>query len=155
MIDWKTELILGDINLGEVNINRGIFQGDSLSPMLFIISMIPLTLVLRRMKQGYSFQKGKSKLNHLRFMDNLKLYGSNQNETDNFVRTVEIVTKDIGMAFCIDKCGALAMKRGNDVQCDRIGLENGEETGQIGEEGYKYLGILDKGKELGNNTLRD
>ena len=31
-IDWKTELISGGINLGAVNINRGIFQGGSLSP---------------------------------------------------------------------------------------------------------------------------
>ena len=30
MIDWKTEIISGDINLGEVNVSRGIFQGDSL-----------------------------------------------------------------------------------------------------------------------------
>ena len=80
IIDWKTELMSGEINLGEVNINRGIFQGDSLSPLLFVISLIPLTLVLRRMKQGYSFQKGKIKLNHLLFMDDLRLYGSNQNE---------------------------------------------------------------------------
>ena len=65
MTGWKTELILGDTNLGRVNINRGIFQGDSLSLLLFILSLIPLTLVLRRMKQGYSFLKGKSKLNHL------------------------------------------------------------------------------------------
>ena len=64
MIDWKTELISGDVNLGEVNINRGIFQGDSLSPLLFVISLIPLTLVLRGMKEGYSFQNDKSKLNH-------------------------------------------------------------------------------------------
>ena len=32
MIDWKTGLISADINLGAVNINRGIFEGDSLSP---------------------------------------------------------------------------------------------------------------------------
>ena len=31
-IDWKTELVAGDIKLREVNINRRIFQGDSLSP---------------------------------------------------------------------------------------------------------------------------
>ena len=37
MIDWKTELISGDINLGEVNINRSISPGDSLSPLLFVI----------------------------------------------------------------------------------------------------------------------
>ena len=35
MIDWKTELISGDINLGEVNIDQGIFQGNSVSPLLF------------------------------------------------------------------------------------------------------------------------
>ena len=64
-VDLKTDSISGDNNLGEVNINRGIFQGDSSSPLLFIISMIPLTLTLIRMKQGYSFENGKSKVNHL------------------------------------------------------------------------------------------
>ena len=53
MTDWKTELISGDTNLGRVDINRGIFQGDSLSLLLFILSLIPLALVLRQMKQGY------------------------------------------------------------------------------------------------------
>ena len=59
MIGWKIELISGDINLGEVNINQDIFQGDTLSPLLFLILLISLTLVLRRMKQGYLFQKDK------------------------------------------------------------------------------------------------
>ena len=56
------------------------------------------------MKQGCSFQKGKSKLNHLLLMDDVKLYGSNQNEIDSLVRTVQIVTMDIGMEFGKDKC---------------------------------------------------
>ena len=49
-------------------------------------------------------------------MDDLKLYGSNQNETDSLVRTVEIVTKDTGMKFGIDKCGVLTMKKGRKVK---------------------------------------
>ena len=65
MVDLKTKSISRDNNLGELNINRSIFQGDSSSPLIFIISIIPLTLALRRMKQGYLFEKGKSKLNHL------------------------------------------------------------------------------------------
>ena len=65
MVDLKTKSISEDNNLGEVNINRGIFQGDPSSLLLFIVSMIPLTVALRRMKQGYSFEKGKSNLNHL------------------------------------------------------------------------------------------
>ena len=130
-----------------MNINRGIFHGDALSPLLFVISLIPLTLVLRRMKKRSSFQKGKSKLNHLLFMDDLKLCGSNQNEIDSLVRTVEIVIKNIGMTFVIDMCGVLAMNRGKEVECNGIELENGEEIGQIGK-GYKFLGILEKGDNI-------
>ena len=47
MKDWKTVLTAGGKSLGEVEIKRGIFQGDSLSPLLFVIAMIPLTLLLR------------------------------------------------------------------------------------------------------------
>ena len=130
-----------------MNINRGIFHGDALSTLLFVISLIPLTLVLRRMKKRSSFQKGKSKLNHLLFMDDLKLCGSNQNEIDSLVRTVEIVIKNIGMTFVIDMCGVLAMNRGKEVECNGIELENGEEIGQIGK-GYKFLGILEKGDNI-------
>ena len=145
MIDWKTELVSGDTNLGEVNINQvSINQGDSLSPLHFIISLIPLALALRRMKQEYSFQKGKGMLNHLLFMDDLKLYGSDHIEIDSLVRTVEIVTKDIGMKFGIDKCGVLTMKWGREVKCDGIESGNGREIDQVGERGYKYLGILEK-----------
>ena len=69
-------------------------------------------------------------------MDNLKLYGSNHNEIDSLVRTVEIVKKDIGMKFGIDKCGVLRMKWERQVECNEI---------ELGEEGYKYLGVLEKG----------
>ena len=55
------------------------------------------------------------------------------------------MTKDIGMKFSIDRCSVLAMKRGKKVECNGIELENGEEISRIGEEGYKYLGILEKG----------
>ena len=52
------------------------------------------------------------------------------------------MAKVIGLKFGIDRCGILAMKWGNDVECNGIESENGEEIGQIGEEGYKYLGVL-------------
>ena len=39
--------------LGEADIRRRIFQGDSLPPLLFVLSMVPLTWLLRRPKAGY------------------------------------------------------------------------------------------------------
>ena len=72
------------------------------------------------MKQGYSFEKGKSKLNHLLFMEDMKLYGSKLNEIDSLVRAVKIVMKDTAMAFGIDKYGLLAMKKEREVKCNGI-----------------------------------
>ena len=40
------ELTAGNQRLGNVKIRRGIFQGDRLSPLLFVLVMIQLTLML-------------------------------------------------------------------------------------------------------------
>ena len=45
---WNTELIAGNQRLGNMKIKRAIFQGDSLSPPIFVLVMIPLVLVLRQ-----------------------------------------------------------------------------------------------------------
>ena len=37
MANWKTVLTSGGTDLGQVDIRRGIFQGDSLSPLLFVL----------------------------------------------------------------------------------------------------------------------
>ena len=36
MEKWKVMLCSGNSELGEVDIKRGIFQGDSLSPLVFV-----------------------------------------------------------------------------------------------------------------------
>ena len=59
--NWKTNLICSNTELGAVDINCGIFQGDSLSPLLIALSLLTLALVLRKIKQGYSYSKEKSK----------------------------------------------------------------------------------------------
>ena len=53
MKQWNTDLTASNQRLGNVKIRRGTFQGDSLSPLLFVLVMIPLTLVLRQTKASY------------------------------------------------------------------------------------------------------
>ena len=64
MKEWSTMLTSCGEAIGEVKFARGIFQGDSLSPLMFVIDMIPLTLVLRKMKASYKFSSNGEQINH-------------------------------------------------------------------------------------------
>ena len=43
MNKWKLELTSNGVSLGNVEIRRGIFQCDTLSPFLFVLCMVPLS----------------------------------------------------------------------------------------------------------------
>ena len=143
MPNWKTVLTTGRENLGEINIRRGIFQGDSLSPLLFVIALIPLTAILSKVQAKYQLGKGKGSINHLLFMDDLKLFGKDEREIESLVNTVRIFSDDIRMEFGLKKCGVILMKRGKLVEFDGIVLPNDTIMKTVDEDGYKYLGILE------------
>ena len=79
MTNWQTELTSYKESLAKVTIRKQIFQGDSLSLLLFVRYKIPQTHVLCKAKAGYNLG-GVEKINRLLFMDNLKLYGKNESE---------------------------------------------------------------------------
>jgi len=66
---WKTSMCLhtkGKITETEdLEIQRGLFQGDSLSPLLFFISLIPLIQQLNKPNTEYEEEKTKTKISHL------------------------------------------------------------------------------------------
>ena len=49
----RVELAAGGRSLLEAKIQRGIFQGDVLPPLLFIIAMMQLNHILRKYRAGY------------------------------------------------------------------------------------------------------
>ena len=160
MDSWRTNLTSNGQDLGEVKIRRGIFQGDSLSPLLFVLALIPLSLVLRKVKAGYDLGKNKGIVNHLLFMDDLKLYGKNEKQIDTLLNTVRIFSKDIGMEFGINKCATVNIKRGRKVTSEGIQLPNGDLIKNLEDnDAYKYLGILEadtiKSKEMKTNLTTE
>ena len=57
-------------DLGEVDVKRGIFQGESFRE--FVLSMVPLSLILRKVNASYEWGKKEYKLNHLLFIDDFQ-----------------------------------------------------------------------------------
>ena len=153
MKTWNVELMSCGEFLAKVNIRRGIFLGDSLSPLLFFVCMLPLTEILRQVQSGYTLKCGE-RLNHLLFMDDLKFYGKNEREINALASTVEIFSTDIGMDFGIKKCCTLILKQRKVVRSDGIELPSGEKIKEIEESGYKYLGITEYDK-IEESTMKE
>ena len=74
MESWQTILMAGNEELPRVNTQRGDFQGDTLSPLLFVICLIPLIHTLQKVNAGCQLGRGqRKKINHLLFINDLKL----------------------------------------------------------------------------------
>ena len=73
----SVELTAGGRSLAEAKIQRGTFQGDALSPLLFIIAMIPPNHIIRKFTAGFKLSWSQEKINHLMYMDEIKLFAKN------------------------------------------------------------------------------
>jgi hypothetical protein len=60
-------------------------QGDSLSPLIFCVALIPVTHEFNRSKCGYQVYETEREVSHLLYMDDLKLIGRREEE----LRTVK------------------------------------------------------------------
>ncbi|VDK24752.1 unnamed protein product [Anisakis simplex] len=95
-----------------MEVRNGIFQGDALSPTLFVLSVAPISYALDKRvrpvrsasdwQAGYGFEMG-----HHFYMDDLKLYARNSEDLDRQVQIVSEVSEAIGLQLNLSKCTKL------------------------------------------------
>ena len=141
---WHTNMSLyhenGVICVNNIMIKRGIFQGDTLSPLLFIIAINPLSLLLNRKCSGYTL--GDLNFTHSLYMDDLKGYCSSFENIRKMILLIESFTHDIGMSFGIGKCKVVNMKAGKYASLGAVELASGEVVEELkSDEVYKFLGV--------------
>ena len=91
----RVQLAAGGKSLAEAKTQSGIFQGDALSPLLFIIAMMPLNHILRKCTAEYKLSKSQEKINHLMYMDDIKLFAKNEKELETLIHAIRIYSQDI------------------------------------------------------------
>ena len=105
---------------------------------------MPLNHILRKCTAGYTLGRSQEKINHLMYMDDIKLFAKNEKEPETLIHTVRIYSQDLGMEFGIEKCTLRVMKNGKQHLTDGIELPNHDRIRTLTEnETYKYLGILE------------
>ena len=122
---------------------RGIFQGDSLSVLLFILAVNPLSFLLNKLK-GYKMGSSSNRntnIIHSFFVDALKLYASNLQEATNLLDLFTTFSNHIRMKFGDSKCAYLKIEEGL-IKKLAQNLEINDVCIQPIKEGesYKYLG---------------
>ena len=117
-------------------INSGIFQSDSLSPLLFCLALIALSYELN--DTGHRYNIEEEKINHLFYMDDLKLCGKSDKELDGRLCTVKEFSDDIGMEPGLDKCEKATFIRGRLTSTSEIKLNEDTSIRELDqEETYK------------------
>ena len=104
-----------------------------------MIIILPIILVLRKMKAGYKLQKNITSINHFLFIDDFKMYGD---QLDSLALTVRIFPENIQMSSGPDKCAVLKIKRGRKVGNTGIKFQDDQHIGEVKIGECKYLGIL-------------
>lgn len=142
MSNWKTVFQLRrgkkTVDSGPITFRRGVYQGDSLSPLLFCLSLIPLQDILDKETEGITLisNTDRVKITHQLYMDDLKIYAASDAALDKAICKVNEVSHKTGMSLGINKCAQDHFK----------GPANGLETNKLiprlgKEESYTYLGV--------------
>ena len=122
---WNTNLFLdhtkGSMKSDKININCRIFQGDSLSPLLFCLPKIPLTNELNNTEYAYEIYE-KTIIN-LFYMADLKLYEKNSKELEGLRSTVKQFSDHIDMEFGLDKCAKAIFRKGKLTRATIVDLD--------------------------------
>uniref|UniRef100_A0A1I7S6I1 Reverse transcriptase domain-containing protein n=1 Tax=Bursaphelenchus xylophilus TaxID=6326 RepID=A0A1I7S6I1_BURXY len=123
---WRTQLVLSDagkvVSGKPYPIKRGVLQGDSLSPALFVLTTSPIVAHLQR-----TCPTGRIQL----YMDDIKLYGKTESDLCMLIKETQRVANKLGLNINLKKCALF----GKSIKQSIAGFD------PLGDRTYKYLGI--------------
>ena len=130
---WKLNIRFNNEDLMQKKVERGILQGDSLSPLLFVLCMDPLSRKLNGAypKAEVALEKESYTCNHLLFIDDLKLFSESDENMAQMVTETEKFFETIGLEINKKKSAS------NTEMCEKNALV------LDATQGYKYLGITE------------
>ena len=91
---------------------KGIFQGDSLSVLLFIISHNPPSFMLKKAKGYFIGEKREINHTHNFFVDDLKLFSQTSSSIKKQLDITTTFSKDINMNFGEEQCAYMQIDKG-------------------------------------------
>ena len=98
-----------------IRIQQGIYQGDSLSPLWFCLTLNPFSYLLNRTNYGFGIHSGNQemqRLNHLLYIDYIKLYAATINYK-NFYSPLTLFQETLKWYLGLKSAKHYLLQRGN------------------------------------------
>ena len=106
------------------------------------MALMPLSTILNSTNKGFVVDKDSLFLNHLLYLDDLKLFAKSRSELDSLVKTVKLFGDAIHMRFGIQKCATASILTGKlVVSDDLVATEDTVIPTMNASDSYKYLGL--------------
>lgn len=130
----QTNLICNKQDMGRVEIKKGLLQGDSLSPLLFVVAMEPVSRQLIRCCE--KVKMGDFELNHLIFIDDIKLFAKDEETLVDLCRTTN---------ECL---GRMKLQVNQEKSASNVDNDLTFGSKLDDAKGYKYLGVLEDSRNI-------
>ena len=90
MLKFDALLIIHTQILAEREIHWGLFQGDALSPLQYVIAKTPFNYIFWICSGLYRFAKSQKWINQLLYIDDIKMSAKIENVLDTLLQTIRI-----------------------------------------------------------------
>lgn len=130
------------ISVKDIIIERGIYQGDLLWPLLLLLALVRLSSLLYPVYTGYPCIIEKNLTSYQLLTDNLKLIAKDDSELETQLKIVKEFSDDICMEFGIEKCAKIGTNIGKILKRDNLKLDERTALWSLEDyEIYTYLGV--------------
>ena len=119
--------------------DKGVFQGDPLSPIIFLICFNPILEKLKQMEGKYGYNINGERVITLPFADDFNLITTDKRRHQLIIDQLQTLTRSMGLKLKPSKCKSLSIRSGSSVDLE---FKLGDDTidSIIHDRSHKFLG---------------
>ena len=152
MNKWSVIAQVGKSTTKPIYVKRGIYQGDSMSPLLFELGSAHIPHEIKNNVAITAACRGRQEI--ACFMDDYKTHAPTKEAAALIKNALQSAAQEVGLALNLRKCGTYCRAQEQEPDNEALGDELDIPFLPVVREGYKYLGLHQLDRDTPLNAER-